>query len=326
MILKIINLLKLFFSYQFSIISGKPLHSGMPMGISVEPTNHCNLKCKECPTGMEILTRKKGKMDLPLYKQAVDDLSKYLTNIIFYFQGEPFLNADLFEMIAYATKKKVYSITSTNGHFLKKENSDKSIKSGLKKLIISLDGTTQEVYEKYRVNGSLSKVMDGISTVVSTKKETQSKQPKVVLQFLVTGENEHQISESKIIAKRLEVDKIVFKSAQIYNFENGSPLIPKNEKFSRYKQQQDGTYKIKSKLKNRCWRMWGQPVITATGDVLPCCFDKDAKYKMGNIADNSFKEIWHSDIYQNFRNQVFKDRKGIDICKNCTEGLFKIYG
>ncbi|MDF1547346.1 MAG: radical SAM/SPASM domain-containing protein [Bacteroidales bacterium] len=298
----------------------------MPLGISIEPTNSCNLKCKECPTGMEILMRKKGKMELPLFKQAVDDLSNYLTNIIFNFQGEPFLNPSLFEMIEYASKKKIYSITSTNGHFLKKENSDKSIKSGLNKLIISLDGTTQEVYEKYRVNGSLSKVLEGVKTVVSSKKEAKSQLPKVVLQFLVTGENEHQINEAKIIASKLEVDKIVFKSAQIYDFKNGSPLIPQNPKFSRYKQQPNGTYKIKSKLKNRCWRMWSQPVITATGDVLPCCFDKDAKYKMGNLKENSFREIWHSENYLDFRKKVFSDRKSIDICKNCTEGLFKIYG
>ncbi len=322
MLAKLFNILKLTFSYFISIIVGRPIHFGLPLGISIEPTNNCNLKCKECPTGMDILQRPKGSIDKVLAEKVLQELSSKLTTVIFYFQGEPFINREVDELISYASGKKVYSITSTNGHYFTNENIEKIIKSGLNKLIISVDGTTQSVYETYRVGGRLEKVIEGVKLLVSEKQKANSKLPKLVLQFLVTAENEHQINDAKKLANDLKVDAISFKTAQIYDFEGGNPLIPVNEKYSRYKKQQDGTYKIKSKLKNRCWRMWGQPVVTATGDVVPCCFDKDANYKMGNLNEQSFKEIWQSENYKNFRKKVFADRKSIDICQNCTEGLF----
>jgi radical SAM protein with 4Fe4S-binding SPASM domain len=319
---KFFNILKLTFSYFISIIVGRPIHFGLPLGISIEPTNNCNLKCKECPTGMDILQRPKGSIDKVLAEKVLQELSSKLTTVIFYFQGEPFINREVDELISYASGKKVYSITSTNGHYFTNENIEKIIKSGLNKLIISVDGTTQSVYETYRVGGRLEKVIEGVKLLVSEKQKANSKLPKLVLQFLVTAENEHQINDAKKLANDLKVDAISFKTAQIYDFEGGNPLIPVIEKYSRYKKQQDGTYKIKSKLKNRCWRMWGQPVVTATGDVVPCCFDKDANYKMGNLNEQHFKEIWQSENYKNFRKKVFDDRKSIDICQNCTEGLF----
>ena len=324
MITKIINILKLVASYFISIVVGKPVHFGLPLGISIEPTNHCNLKCKECPTGMDVLQRAKENINKKLARNVIKELSPELTTVIFYFQGEPFINNEVYELINYVSDENIYSITSSNGHFFTKENVERLLQSGLNRLIISLDGTTQETYKKYRVGGSLKKVIKGVQLLVSEKQKTKSKLPKLVLQFLITAENEHQINEARIFAKKLAVDEINFKTAQIYDFKNGNPLIPQNEKYSRYRKQKDGTYRIKSKLKNRCWRMWSQPVITSSGDVVPCCFDKDAKYKMGNLNNHTFKEIWGSDNYKNFRNMVLSDRKSIDICRNCTEGVFNI--
>jgi len=324
MLAKLFNIKKLTTSYFISILIRKPVHFGMPLGISIEPTNNCNLKCKECPTGMDTLLRPKGNIDKGLYKNVLNELSPKLATIIFYFQGEPFINLEIYELISYASAKKVYSITSSNGHFFTSENANKVLKSGLNKLIISMDGTTQDIYEKYRVGGSLEKVLSGLKLIIEERKQAKLKLPKLVLQFLVTAENEHQINDAKKLAKKFEVDEIKFKTAQIYDFENGNQLIPQNEKYSRYKKQKDGSYKIKSKLKNRCWRMWSQPVITAAGDVVPCCFDKDADHKMGNLKESTFKEIWQSEDYRNFRKKVFNDRKSIDICKNCTEGLFNV--
>ena len=109
------------------------------------------------------------------------------------------------------------------------------------------------------------------------------------------------------------------KTAQIYNFEEGNELIPKNNKWARYRKV-GGKYEIKNKLLNHCWRMWQSAVITWDGIMVPCCFDKDAKYQMGNVLENKVKEIWQNGQYQSFRKLILKSRKNIDICKNCTEG------
>ncbi len=318
---KILNASLLTASYIITVFTKRIVAWGMPMSVSVEPSNKCNLSCKECPVNKNSIAADKANMTFDLYKKIVDELSPYLINITMYFQGEPFINSLIYRFIAYASVKKIYSNISTNGHYLTKKNIDKIFSSKLKLLIVSVDGTTQDVYEKYRVGGSLKTVLKGLKLLVEEKQTRKEKYPKIIWQFLVTGENEHQIEEARNLAKRIGVDKIIFKTAQIYNFENGSPLIPKNERFSRYKKMPNGKYQIKSKLHNRCWRLWTNPVITSSGDVLPCCFDKEAKYKMGNINSLSFRDIWKSEKYNEFRKQVFSNRKNIDICQNCTEGL-----
>ncbi len=318
---KLGNYFKLFVSFYISLIRKKTIHWGMPANISVEPTNYCNLACKECPTGTKSLSRQKGNMNLDLFKNLIKQVSTDVNGLIFYFQGEPYLNKKLFEMIKLANAENVYTYCSTNGHFLDDTNAEMTIKSGLDELIISLDGTTQKVYEAYRQNGSLKKVLEGSKKLVNWKKKLNSDKPFTKFQFLVVKPNEHQIEKAKTLAKETAVDKIVFKTAQIYDYQNGNRLIPENQKYSRYKKQKNGTYKIKSKLKNRCWRMWSNPVVTVDGSVIPCCFDKDAKHAFGNINKQSFTEIWNGEKYQSFRQQILSNRKSIDICKNCTEGL-----
>lgn len=318
---KMINYLKLLISFYISYLTKNPIHWGMPATISIEPINFCNLGCKECPTGMKTLSRPKRNMNLALYKNIIDQLYPQLAELILCFQGEPFLNNDLFGMIKYANSKNVYIYCSTNGHFLDDTNAKMTVESKLDELIVSLDGITQEVYEAYRQGGSLKKVLEGTKNLVKWKKKIGSAKPYIKFQFLVVKPNEHQIGDAIILANEISVDKIVFKTAQIYDYKDGNPLISENDKYSRYKKQKDGSYKIKSKLKNRCWRMWTNPVITVDGLLIPCCFDKDAKHAFGNLKEQSFKEIWKSKKHRTFRQQILNDRKSIDICRNCTEGL-----
>ncbi|MBP6620031.1 MAG: SPASM domain-containing protein, partial [Leadbetterella sp.] len=122
------------------------------------------------------------------------------------------------------------------------------------------------------------------------------------------------------LSKSLGVDEIRFKTAQIYDYENGSGLIPENDKYARYRKNTEGKYEIKNKLLNHCWKMWHSAVITWDGLVVPCCFDKDAEYRMGNVSKQTFKEVWMSEKYLSFRKQLIGSRKNIEMCKNCTEG------
>ena len=315
---KIFNSIKVFFSFLISSISKKAYRWGKPLSISIEPTTACNLSCPECPIGNNSLKRNKGQIDIDLFKKTIDSSKKHLLNIFLYFQGEPFLHKNIFEMISYANKKKVYTATSTNGHFLSKDNSLKIIYSKLDKLIISLDGTTQDVYSQYRVNGKLSQVIKGIENLIRIKEEQKSKKPFIELQFLVLKTNEHQIEEIKKLAKKLKVDKLALKTAQVYNYENDVTFIPENKKYNRYCKTNDKWIQ-KGKQRNRCWRLWNSVVITWDGNVLPCCFDKDAKYSFGNIKNEKFKKIIKNEKFKSFANKVLTNRQDIDICRNCSE-------
>ncbi len=317
---KVTNLVKVLASYYFSKYTKLPVQWGFPISIAIEPTTACNLGCPECPSGLKKFSRPTGNLKQPVFQSVLNELGHKLSYLTFYFQGEPYINPKFLEMVRYAADKNIYTSTSTNAHFLDPESARKTVESGLHRIIISIDGTTQDVYEQYRIHGSLDKVLDGAKNLVAAKRELKSATPHIIFQFLVVKPNEHQMNQVKIIAREIGVDEVKFKSAQVYDYKNGNPLIPEDIKYSRYKKLSDGTFRLKNKLVNHCWRLWHSCVITWDGRVVPCCFDKDATHQFGDIQQHSFKTIWKNPAYRHFRASLLKSRKNIDICSNCSEG------
>ena len=308
-------------SYYMSKWTRKPIQWGYPVSISFEPTTSCNLRCPECPSGLRAFTRPTGMLQNDFFRDTIDQLSGDLLYLIFYFQGEPYLNPAFLDMVKYASQKGIYTATSTNAHYLNDANARKTVESGLDRLIISIDGTTQDVYQQYRVGGKLDKVLEGARNIMKWKKELKSKTPFVFFQFLVVKPNEHQIEDVKLLAKEIGVDDVRFKTAQVYDYENDpNQLIPTLDKFSRYRKNPQGEFEFKNSLNNHCWRLWHATVISWDGLVVPCCFDKDAQHTLGDLKGKPFKEVWHSEDYVQFRRQILQSRKNIDICANCSEG------
>ncbi len=317
---RIWNLFLLRSSFYFSRISKREMSMGYPASLSIEPTTACNLGCPECPSGLKQFTRPTGKIDLNLHENMLMQVKKSVFYINYYFQGEPFLHPQFLELIKQAKKTKIYTSTSTNAHFIDEKKAEEIVQSGLDRLIISIDGMTQETYQQYRVHGNLEKVLKASRNLVSAKSKLKSKTPHLIFQYLAVKPNEHEIPQVFELANELGINEVRIKTAQLYDYENGNSLMPENEKYSRYIKQKDGSYKIKGDPGNHCWRMWSGSVFTWDGKVVPCCFDKDAKHVLGDIATNSFKSIWKSQKYRAFRQVILNNRQEIDICKNCSEG------
>ena len=110
-------------------------------------------------------------MDIELFNKVMKELGPYLYNINLYFQGEPMLHPMFFTFLRNC--RDIHTTVSTNGHFLSEENAEKIVKSGLNKLIVSLDGIDQETYSLYRKNGDINNVIEGIKNVSEAKKEIQ---------------------------------------------------------------------------------------------------------------------------------------------------------
>jgi len=273
---------------------------------------------------MDLLSRDKGYMEYSLFKSIIDQVAPSLFYLNLYFQGEPYLHPEFAEMVKYARSKHITVSTSTNGHFLTAENVEKTIDSGLNKLIISLDGADANTYEQYRQGGKFQQVVDGIKEMVKQKAMT-CQGPTVVLQSLILRSNQEQLKEIRELRKELGVDKVELKTAQFYDFQEGNMLMP-DGRFSRYSKMKSGTdgktrYTIRNRMPNHCFRMWSSAVITWDGTVVPCCFDKDATNKMGDLNKESFKDCWGNEDYKEFRKKILSSRKSIDICTNCTEGM-----
>jgi radical SAM protein with 4Fe4S-binding SPASM domain len=314
------NAFRVLSAYYQSRLTGKTDLSALPISISIEPTTSCNLRCPECPSGLRSFTRPTGMLKGDLFKHTIDQLSNTLTYLTFYFQGEPYLHPQFLRLVHYASERKIYTATSTNAHYLNDEAARQTVESGLDRLIISIDGTSQDTYQAYRVGGNLDKVLEGTENVIRWKKKLRSKTPHTVFQFLVVRPNEHQIPDVYELARKLGVDQVALKTAQIYDYKNGSDLIPAQERYSRYKLNGNGTYSIKNSLENHCWKMWHSCVITWDGKVVPCCFDKDAHFVLGDLTTESFESVWFGEKYNQFRTSLLKSRSEIEICKNCTAG------
>ena len=312
-------------SYVLSRLTGRARAWGLPLALAFEPTTSCNLRCPECPSGLRSFTRPTGMLAPTLFRQTLDELGSRLWYLIFYFQGEPYLHPEFLDLVAYASRKGVYTATSTNAHFLSDANARRTVESGLDRLIISLDGTTQEVYEQYRIGGKLQKVLEGTRNVVRWRKALNKRTPRIIFQFLVVRPNEHQLADAQALAQALGVDDVWFKTAQIYDYQHGSPLIPTIDYYSRYANNGNGTYRLKNKLVNGCWKMWHSCVVTWDGKVVPCCFDKDAAYRLGDASHTSFGQLWRGAKYQGFRQALLRGRDQVEMCRNCTEGT-KVWG
>jgi radical SAM protein with 4Fe4S-binding SPASM domain len=317
---RLLNGLRLLSSFYYARYTGRPSAWGRPLSFAVEPTTACNLGCPECPSGLRAFSRPTGMLQPERFRGIVDQMAPHALYLTLYFQGEPYLNPSFFEFVEYARRKKLYTATSTNGHYLTPAKAEKTIEAGLNRLIISIDGTTQDTYASYRRRGSLEKVLRGTDNILEARRRLGRAHPQIIWQFLVVRPNEHQTEEVVRMARARGVDELRFKTAQVYDYEHGNPLIPTKARFSRYRRMPDGTYAIKNKLLNHCWRMWQACVFTWDGRVVPCCFDKDATHVFGQVPERPFAEVWRNEAYQSFRAALLRGRKEIDICRNCTEG------
>ena len=314
--IKPINVIKTGYSYYYSRITRNSIISGMPVAAGIEISGHCNLSCPECFYGSGLMSRKKGFMDIGLYKKIILELKPCLYNINLYFQGEPMLHPRFFDFLDLSHGIKV--TVSTNGHFLSEENAEKLAGSGLNKIIVSVDGMKSETYSLYRKGGDFEKVIDGIKNVSMAIRNRRSSL-KLEIQFLVNRYNEKQIPSAVRFSK--EVNAVLrLKSMQIIHNKDFDNWLPKNKNFTRYRKN-NNEYTIKNALGNHCLRLWLNPVVTWDGKVVPCCFDKDAEEIMGDLNENTFRTIWNGEKYKIFRDSVLKERKSIEICRNCTSGL-----
>lgn len=315
-----VNIIKVFTSFVISRFLDKPVVWGMPVSFSIEPTNYCNLRCPECPSGLGILTRPLGFLDVENFKKFVDQVYRQSFYMQLYFQGEPFLHKDLLEMISYAQSRNVYISISTNGHFISGKNIEELFNNPPDKIIFSLDGLDEKSYQAYRIGGSFAKAESALRLLVQAKKKSNKKKPFIELQFLVMKQNEHFAEEVIEYGEKLGVDKITLKTMQVTSYENAINFLPENKKYGRYTLTEN-KFKIKSSLSNHCFLLWKTSVITWDGKVVPCCFDKDAQFQLGNVFDKEFKYIWKSVHYKEFRKKILTGRKNVEMCTNCTSGI-----
>ncbi len=318
---RLLNAARGLIGLQLSALSKRSFVWGRPFILTVEPTNICNLKCPLCVTGNGQMTRQTGMMTLDTFKKTIDEVGQYLFYLLLYQQGEPYLNPEFLNFVRYAKQKRIFVTSSTNGHYLGSSSARETVASGLDSLIISVDGTTQTSYEKYRVKGELEKVKQGIRNLVTERQQQQRTTPVIFLQFIVMRHNEHEIAQMEKLTKELGADKLLIKTVQIDSVNSAAEWLPRSEKYRRY--SVDETRLQPKRLgTGPCSRPWTSALVNWDGSVVPCCFDKNADHATGNINNSkTISRIWNSKKYAAFRKKMLTNRSTIDICANCSQGL-----
>ena len=284
-----------------------------PLFVSVEPSAVCQLRCPACPVGLSAtrsVSPQGGLMPRDLWERVLSQIKDSAWVVQFYFQGEPLLNKDLPLMIREAHDAGLYTIVSTNAQAMTPELANALVAAGLDRIIISMDGLTQETYAAYRVGGSL----DQCKAAIRWLQKAKSAGLTIELQVLRLRSNEHEWRAFRKEYKTLGADRLVFKTAQLYDYRHGHPLMPSEPRYRRYEQHADGLW-YRKPLGKGCFRVWSGVVIAANGDVLPCCYDKNHAHAYGNLRTASLRELFSGPKAQAFRAQALLQNP--EICKEC---------
>ena len=232
----------------------------------------------------------------------------------FYFQGEPLLNKNLPQMIQEAHEAGIYTIVSTNAQAMTEQMAEQLVEAGLDRIIVSMDGLSNKTYNAYRIGGRLEKTKEALQFLRQSKIKNRQSKILIELQCLRLKSNEHEWAQFRREYKALGADRLVFKTAQLYDYANGHPLMPSDRRYSRYIMGKDGQY-YRKRLPKGCWRAWSGAVISTSGEVLPCCYDKDRAYAYGNIMESSLRELFHNKKATAFRQMAWHEEP--EICKEC---------
>ena len=291
----------------------------LPTFVSIEPANYCQLRCPACPVGQRAANNthhRAQNMSWDTYLRILTQVQATAHTIQFYFQGEPLLNPLLPKMIARAREAGLFTIVSTNAQALTRSMAHELVKSGLHRIIVSIDGFSEESYAAYRVGGSLHRALEGLQFLREAKAEYGSSIC-IELQVLRLRSNEHEWEWIRQHYRTLGATRLVFKTAQLYDYQHGHSLMPTDERYSRYKKGEDGTYHLTRPRRRSCYRLWSGCVVTTTGEVLPCCYDKAGEHAFGSLMEQNLEQVWHNKNADDFRRQVLQDSHAIPICREC---------
>ncbi len=309
------------------------MRPALPKIVAIDPMpGICNLRCPLCPTGNGTIEAAKKMLEFDVFTKILEKVHSAKTLHLFRW-GESLAHPKICEMIKFASDKGLSVYIHSNFSLkLSDEFFEKLVNSGLADLTLSVDGVSQEAYEKYRKNGSIELVLENMKKLSEAKKRLGKETPKVTWKFVVNKFNEHEIGKARIIAESFGfdfrtsiitlVDDVPDVPMQQYSKEQMSGLIDEwmpSEKniYQPYKDIKDGK-ESESLYGGHCTFLWDSIYVNPDGSVYPCCFATSPKSSFGNILTQSLEEIWYSDNYLYSRNLFTKEKFDGEVKNVCT--------
>lgn len=276
-----------------------------PTDILVETISLCNLNCIMCP--QDKLSRATGRISFNLWKKIIDEVAEVSpgTRIWPALMGEPLLmGEEIFKLLRYATGKGLDVHLNTNMRAFKKEMTEELLGSGIKELLIGLDGASKKSYETIRKKGNYEKLIDDVKHIIDCRNKMEGDTPSLTLQFIVMQENEHEVD--------------IFKE---FWQKNGKNLKLKIKPRTGWADSVDVWYgengeKISERIP--CTWLLRQMTVMWNGDI-PCCDgDWNGNFIAGNAYEYSLSEVWTGPLKE-LRDRHLVGDFTYPICSNCKD-------
>lgn len=279
----------------------------LPLALWIEPTNVCNLRCVMCPNSL----RKQdnlGYMNMDMYKKIIDEAEDFITYIVLCISGEPLLHRNLPEMIEYAKNANIKTTISTNASLLTPQLSQRILEAGLDAIYFSFDGCSAEIYEKVRVGSNFNKTLNNIIEFLEIKKKLK-KETVVELQILIMNQDGKKDYERNITAFKEKFRDLPLNAIQTRQPSTWGSILSSTDKYDFKKL---GTHY------SPCSYLWCSMHILWNGNVVACTSDFFADHILGKFPNQSLKEIWNYEKYQQFRKAML-ERKFDSYFKTCKD-------
>lgn len=299
-----------------------------PFSAHIDVSSVCNFKCSFCfqadTAGMKVAKLQRGFMPVEMFRKIVDDLAEFdekVKKIKIGNHGEPTLHPDLPEMIAYARRSGVADIVEmfTNGSKLSRDLNQKIVDAGLQRINISLEGLSNDRYLKVAgIKANFEEYIENIAHLHSIKEDLQIyvkiadqthalSKDSVELFVLTDDERKYFFDTFSHICDEIFIEKVV-------------PQWAETQYEKQNKVAETGMYGQNIKqYKDICPFTFMYLHFNCDGTTSPCTLDWARKVVIGNVRDQSVKEIWSGHLLRQLQIAQLKgQRDKINFCSSCS--------
>ncbi|NVJ91156.1 MAG: radical SAM protein [Methylocystaceae bacterium] len=291
----------LFYRFRYDVYPAQKELDAFPPCVQIEPTSVCNYRCVFCyQTDHKLTDRKgghKGRMEVNLFKQIVDQIEGEVEAVTLASRGEPLLCKGIEDMLEYVAGKFLGLKVNTNAWYLDEKKIHALLSAEPNTIVFSADAADDELYAKLRVNGRLDKVLENVQLFADIKAKHYSNSRTIT-----------RVSGVKFTEQQ-DFDKI---EGFWKDYVNQVAFVDYNPWESVY--DADPT-----NVETACSDLWRRLFVWWDGRVNPCDVDYLSALAVGNVKDMSLSELWNSDQYNILRQQhLNKNRNQLMPCKNCS--------
>ncbi len=283
---------------------------GQPRVYQIELTNHCPMVCNTCPR-TEDMTRPLGHMEARLFRKIIDETRWYTGKVILHHMGESLVHPEIGDLIRYATDRGLKTHLSVNPVLLNEGKIRALVDNGLSWLVLSLDGVTSETSR--RIRGPAAANVDlaekNVMNLIRHKRNRRSKTPLLEMQIVKSKQNLHEIDA---YVRKWTVDGIDRVTVKSYVTWGGQ-----DERINALKAEPTDVAVIR---RVTCVRPWESLMVLWDGRVVPCCFDYDGAFVIGDLNHETIREIWNN-ARMRFLRTCHRDKalSYVRLCEKCTD-------